>query len=55
MIPFTIRFDDTTHRKLKVIASHYGYSLNKYMLKLFDEKINEWENSHGVIEIPINE
>ena len=52
MIPYTIRFEDTTHRKLKVIASHYGASLNKYLLKIFDKEISEWEQTHGEIEIP---
>lgn len=52
MIPYTIRFDDMLHRKLKVIASLHGDSLNRYMMKMFAKEIAEWEQAHGVIEIP---
>ena len=52
MIPYTIRFDDMLHRKLKVIASLHGVSLNKYMLKMFAKEITDWEQTHGKIEIP---
>ena len=52
MIPYTIRLDEVLHRKLKVIAALHGDSLNKYLLKVFADKIEEWERTHGVIEIP---
>lgn len=52
MIPFTIRFDDILHRKLKVIAALHGDSLNKYMLKMFNREVSDWEKKHGEIEIP---
>ena len=40
------------HRKLKVIASLHGDSLNKYMMKMFTREIAEYEQLHGEIEIP---
>lgn len=52
MIPYTIRFDELLHRKLKVIASLHGDSLNKYMMKMFAKEVDNYEQSHGVIEIP---
>ena len=52
MIPYTLRFDDNQHRKLKVIAAHYGDSLSAYLQKVFNKEIEEWEREHGVIEIP---
>ena len=52
MIPYTIRFDDMLHRKLKVIASLHGDSLNRYMMKMFTKAILDWEKAHGEIEIP---
>lgn len=51
----SLRYDDLIHRKLKVIAAYEGISLNRLIMKMFDEKVAEWENSHGVIEIPVNE
>ena len=52
MIPYTLRFEDTQHRKLKVIASYHGDSLSKYLVKMFDKEISEWEKRHGEIQIP---
>ena len=52
LIPYTLRFDDIQHRKLKVIAALHGDSLSAYLVKIFDEKIAEWEREHGGIEIP---
>lgn len=52
MIPYTIRLDDMLHRKMKVIASLHGDSLNKYMMKMFRREIEGYEERHGVIQIP---
>lgn len=52
MIPYTLRFDDIQHRKLKVIAALHGDSLSAYLQKMFDKEITEWERTHGAIEIP---
>ena len=51
----SIRYDDLIHRKLKVIAAYEGISLNKLITKSFENTITEWESSHSVIEIPVNE
>lgn len=47
-----IRYDDTVHNKLKVIAAYKKKSLNAFMMELFDNAIAEWEKKHGVIEFP---
>ena len=52
MIPYTRRFEDIQHRKLKVIAALHGDSLSAYLQKVVDERIEEWEKAHGEIEIP---
>ena len=52
MIPYTLRFEDIQHRKLKVIAALHGDSLSAYLQKMFEKEIKEWECTHGEIEIP---
>lgn len=52
MIPITIRLDDTVRRKLKVIGGYEDKSLNGIITKAIDDKISDWEKTHGVIEIP---
>lgn len=52
MIPYTMRFEDIQHRKLKVIAALHGDSLSAYLQKMFDKEIDEWEQEHGAIKIP---
>ncbi len=47
-----IRYDDTVHRKLKVIAAYKGISLNKLIMMLFDNEITSWEQEHGAIKFP---
>lgn len=52
MIPLTIRYDETTHRKLKIIAAYMNESLNRFLLSSFDKIIADWEREHGKIEFP---
>lgn len=47
-----IRYDDLIHRKLKVIASYKGKSLNKLMNDMFNREVSDWEKEHGKIEFP---
>ena len=47
-----IRYDDTVHRKLKIIAAFKDISLNKLIMKMFDKTIADWEREHGEIKIP---
>ena len=51
-IVFTIRISDTARRKLKVIAGYEDISINAIISKLIDEKVSDWEKTHGVIAIP---
>ena len=51
-IVFTIRINDTARRKLKVIAGYEDVSMNTVITSAIDEKIADWENKHGAIEIP---
>ena len=48
----SLRYDDLVHRKLKIIAAYNGISLNKLIMQIFDDKIADWEKTHGEIEIP---
>ena len=48
----TIRYDDTTHRKLKIIAAYQDISLNALMISLFDECVTKWESEHGPLGLP---
>ena len=52
MIPFTIRYDENLHYKLKVIASYHKQSLNAFMLESFNEIVRDWESEHGEIKFP---
>ncbi len=52
LIPYTIRVEETARRKLKVIAGYEDKSLNGIITSAIDEKIAEWERTHGAIEIP---
>lgn len=55
MPSLTIRYNDETHRKLKIIAAYQGISLNALILKSFDNVINSWEAEHGPILLPEQE
>ena len=48
----TIRYDDTVHRKLKIIAAYKKKSLSKLMNDMFNREISDWEREHGEIKIP---
>jgi hypothetical protein len=52
MAALTIRYDDSVHRKLKVIAAYKGISLNALMMELFDSCITEWESQNGPVRLP---
>ena len=52
MTPFTIRYDDEIHQKLKVIAAYHKKSLNALMMDMFRQKVSDWEREHGAIEFP---
>ena len=52
MTPFTIRFEDDIHQKMKVIAAYHKKSLNAFMMEMFRQKITDWEKAHGAIEFP---
>ena len=52
IMPLTIRYDETVHRKLKIIAAYKNESLNKLLLNSFDKTIADWEREHGEIKIP---
>lgn len=55
MPSLTIRYNDETHRKLKIIAAYQGISLNALILKSFDNVIHSWEAEHGPILLPEQE
>lgn len=55
MPSLTIRYDDETHRKLKIIAAYQGFSLNALMQKSFDDVIRSWEDEHGPLVLPEQE
>ena len=53
LMQLAIRYDDVTHRKLKVIAAYKNMSLNGLMLNIFAKTVNEWEQEHGEIKFPM--
>ncbi len=55
MPSLTIRYDDETHRKLKIIAAYQGISLNALMMKSFEAVIHSWEDEHGPLVLPEQE
>ena len=52
LIPFSLRISDTARRKLKVIAGYEDISINTVIIDAIEEKIADWEKTHGVIAIP---
>ena len=52
LVLFSIRISDTARRKLRIIASYKDTSINAIIQKLLDKEISDWEQAHGVIEIP---
>ena len=52
MPSLTIRYDDITHRKLKIIAAYKNLSLNSLMMELFENCVKEWESEHGPVQLP---
>ena len=50
MISFSIRFDETTHRKLKVIAAYENKSINALILDVINAKIKTWQEQNGEIK-----
>lgn len=51
MIPYTMRFDDTQYQKMRVIAAIHGDSFLKYLQKMIDREIAEYEKRYGEIEL----
>ena len=52
LVLFSIRIDDTTRRKLKVIAGYEDRSINSVIMGVIADKIADWESKHGAIELP---
>lgn len=52
LIPFSVRFDENVHRKLKVIAAYHEKSLNTFMNDSLAEVVQNWEREHGEIKFP---
>lgn len=50
MISFSVRFDETTHRKLKVIAAYENKSINALILDVINAKIKTWQEQNGEIK-----
>ncbi|MDO5116400.1 MAG: toxin-antitoxin system HicB family antitoxin [Synergistaceae bacterium] len=55
MPSLTIRYDDETHRKMKVIAAYQGISLNTLIMRSFENVIAAWEAEHGTLVLPDQE
>ncbi len=52
LIPFSIRFNEQLHKKLKVIAAYCECSLNTLINNIFEKTVNDWEKEHGEIKFP---
>ena len=51
MISFSIRFDETTHRKLKILAAYENKSINALILEIVNSKIEAWQKQNGEIKL----
>lgn len=54
MIRFSLRIDDETMDKLKVISDENGRSLNKEIEQLILKHIREYESDYGIIDLQNN-
>ena len=52
LIMFSIRISDIARRKMKVIAGYEDISINTLISNVINEKIANWEQTHGEIKIP---
>ena len=50
MISFSIRLDEMTHRKIKIIAAYENKSINSVILDLINSKIRDWQEQNGEIK-----
>ena len=46
-----IRIPSTTYAKARVLGAIHDISFNQFLVNIMDEKIKEWETSHG--ELPV--
>ena len=51
MPSLTIRYNDETHHKLKVIAATRGISLNALLQQLFLQEVDRWEAKYGAVKL----
>ena len=51
MPSLTIRYDDETHHKLKVIAATRGLSLNALLQQLLVQEVDRWEAKYGTVKL----
>ena len=51
MVPFTVRYDESLHHKLKIIAAYKKQSLNALLLDISNQEVKAWERKHGGIEL----
>lgn len=54
MIRFSLRIDDETMEKLKIISDENGRSLNKEIEQLILKHIREYESDYGIINLQNN-
>jgi predicted HicB family RNase H-like nuclease len=51
MPSLTIRYDDTIHHKLKIIAATRSMSLNALLQQLLVQEVNRWEEKYGTVKL----
>lgn len=50
--PYPLRIDKTLFEKFRVIASGEGRSINKQIEVLIKRAVAEYEQEHGLIQLP---
>jgi predicted HicB family RNase H-like nuclease len=52
---FTARVPEDDYRKLHVIAAMHGTSINSALCDAIVEYVEQWESTHGAIQVPVQE
>jgi predicted HicB family RNase H-like nuclease len=51
-IQFSIRVEDDTHAKLRVLAAFKNKSLNAVVIDALTSHLSQWEQTHGPLPLP---
>ena len=55
IVRYTLRINRILFRKFRYIAEYEGRSANKEIEQYMKRRVRDFEESHGAIEVPVNE